>query len=339
MSLNKKIVSLLLVLLVIIGAGPIQQYLRDDLTLVGEFQFAEDIDHFVFYSPHQDDESIFFSQTVQAAIDKVGSDRVTVVLLSDGAASGAQELPEIAQPLDAVASTVQQLLAQSSAAPLTQEEIADAKRLLFSKARTNEFIAALEALGVGHYELHTLPDGDLAGSIEEIKAIIRGKLGTEGRVAHLTYSYYFDPHADHCATGQALQEISAEDGFGDHNTAYFMVKMEPATLANYYPQPIFYKKAHFRLLQQQTGSQQIAAAAEEYGVRCTDMDAATQQIAAALYDTMQRDGCTLLQAIETTSAVSTLRLGVGHLSVKGFFTMTDAHLTNQSLVTLIHTPF
>lgn len=311
MSLNKKIVSLLLVLLVIIGAGPIQQYLRDDLTLVGEFQFAEDIDHFVFYSPHQDDESIFFSQTVQAAIDKVGSDRVTVVLLSDGAASGAQELPEIA----------------------------DAKRLLFSKARTNEFIAALEALGVGHYELHTLPDGDLAGSIEEINSIIRGKLGTEGRVAHLTYSYYFDPHADHCATGQALQEISAEDGFGDHNTAYFMVKMEPATLANYYPQPIFYKKAHFRLLQQQTGSQQIAAAAAEYGVRCTDMDAATQQIAAALYDTMQRDGCTLLQAIETTSAVSTLRLGVGHLSVKDFFTMTDAHLTNQSLVTLIHTPF
>lgn len=336
LTLNKKILSLLTVLIIIIGCGSIPPYVREDLSVLDEFQFADDIDHFVFYSPHQDDETIFFAQTIQAAVAQVGSDHVSVVLLSDGAASNVQNMPEIETPLRTIVDSVQQCFSDT---PLTEDELSAAKRLLFSKARTNEFLAALDAQGIAHYEIHSLPDGDLENHLGDIENIIRSKCGTEGLTAHLTYSYYFDPHSDHRTLGYALQNVSQDAGFADHNVAYCMVKMEPSTLSEFYDTRLHYKKAHFRLLQDTSAYDHIAAASAEYGVRCQDMDAVTQQIAQDLFDTMQRKNCSLLQAIETTPSVSALRLSVGHLSVPDFFSMVDRHLSETTLVTLIHTPF
>lgn len=320
-------------------SGVVKQDQYDEMNYIDEFKFDEDITRFVFYSPHQDDETLFFSQTIEAAIEQVGAENVKVILISDGAASGAQYKSTISSPINDIINSIQDKLTNAGLSHISENEIASAKELLFSQARTNEFLAAISALGVTDYELHLLPDGELPYCGSQIEDIIRSNLGTDGKVAHLTFSYYHDEHADHRAVGTALQTVSLENGFDDNNVAYCIVKMEEDTLDGFHAQDLTYKKENFAVLKQTENSERIKAAASEYGVYCENIAEAGEIIAQAIYDVMLLSGSTMTEAIEYVPEVSMLRLGVGHLSVKGYFATLQDHLEQGTLATIIHRPF
>jgi LmbE family N-acetylglucosaminyl deacetylase len=186
----------------------------------------------VFYTPHQDDETLFMGQVI--AHHCLAGREVHVVLASNGSTSGARdEVNGVA--FDGTYWDGFHYPTREGYAPLS---LAD-----FGLARTRELVAACAQLGVPAERVHLgradqvpassaeLPD---AISVDWATQVLRSwaeHFTAEGldQVGHYTM-WWNDPQPDHAALGQALRDLHGEhpDWFGD---ARWLVKPEQATAA------------------------------------------------------------------------------------------------------------
>lgn len=186
----------------------------------------------VFYSPHQDDETLFMGQIIAHHV--LAGREVHVVLCSNGSTSEARR--EInGDQMDNGWWNAWHYPAREGYAPLGLQE--------FGLARTQEFVSALQQLGVKPENIHfgraddPLATSDLlpdAISLEWATAVFQSwaehftALGFD-TVGHYTM-YWGDPQSDHAHLGQALVDIKLvhPTWFSDSR---WMVKPEQATAA------------------------------------------------------------------------------------------------------------
>ena len=136
-------------------------------------------DTVVFYSQHQDDETIFAGSAIIDAIEAVGRENVYIVLISDGDESG--------------------IFLDKRYKNLT---IAQKTEL-----RNNEFKAATKQLGVLEENLIFLNQPE--NTIYE-KVVSNTMLNFENKfdnVTHVAHSYKYDLHKQHLKTGQTLYNL------------------------------------------------------------------------------------------------------------------------------------
>ncbi|MDU5108521.1 PIG-L family deacetylase [Clostridium sp.] len=136
-------------------------------------------DKVVFYSQHQDDETLFSGSAIIDAIESVGAENVYVVLISDGDESGVFSNPRYSN-----------LILEKKTA-----------------LRNNEFKAAVSRLGVLEQNLVLLnqPEKNINKNI-----IIKTMLDFENRfdnITHVSHSYKYDLHEQHLATGNILYDL------------------------------------------------------------------------------------------------------------------------------------
>ncbi|WP_299093692.1 PIG-L family deacetylase [uncultured Metabacillus sp.] len=141
----------------------------------------------VFYSPHADDEVLSLGPSILE--HRVRGDKIVVVLLSEGKASGAFE-------------KVNQKLTDKGLPTISRDE--------FAAARVKEFKKSVKALGVADEDVHVyqLPDGDIQK--DEVKEIMKELNVRYPSATHHALSYN-DPHHDHAASGYALKEFLEEE--------------------------------------------------------------------------------------------------------------------------------
>lgn len=173
----------------------------------------------VFYSPHQDDETLFMAQVI--AHHALAGREVHVVLCSNGASSGARA--EInGDTSDGTYWKGYHYPAREGYTPLTLDT--------FSEARTREFVSACAQLGVPASRVHLgradapaatspdLPDTISTGWATQVMQSYADEFAARGwpSVGHYTM-WWGDNHPDHANLGAALATLHAQDpdGFGD----------------------------------------------------------------------------------------------------------------------------
>lgn len=189
----------------------------------------------VFYSPHQDDETLFYSQAIENAIARLGADNVYVVLMTDGASTSAYA--PLAPFIDTKSKTsLYSKLNDASAYNYTEEAV---RKALLRVVRDGEFIAAAGALGIPQNNVLRLGD-EIPGSVGRLKdgslntaqaqAAIQSidqskriRAGAGDKIAHFAFSHTYDNHRDHLALGTALS--GAKLGAG---VKYFIVRSDIA---------------------------------------------------------------------------------------------------------------
>ncbi|MBZ5749083.1 PIG-L deacetylase family protein [Metabacillus rhizolycopersici] len=141
----------------------------------------------IFYSPHADDEVLSLGPSILHHRER--GDRVVVVLLSEGKASGAFH-------------KVNEKLEEKGLPTITRDE--------FGASRVSEFKKSVEALGVKPDDVfvYQLPDGDIQK--EDVKKIMKEMNERYPSATNHALSY-LDPHHDHAASGYALKELMEEE--------------------------------------------------------------------------------------------------------------------------------
>jgi LmbE family N-acetylglucosaminyl deacetylase len=157
----------------------------------------------IFYSPHQDDETL--SMSVDILNHLVAGREVIVVLYTTGGGSFVQDV------LNGNGSSAywgSHNPYMEGYSPLTDND--------FSEARNREFRSALGQLGVKPENIH-LRAVDANGGIlnkDSVKALIQEYSVTYGPASHKTMSYY-DSSLSHAYSGQALLELYNEGALSD----------------------------------------------------------------------------------------------------------------------------
>jgi LmbE family N-acetylglucosaminyl deacetylase len=182
----------------------------------------------VFYSPHQDDETLFMGLVI--AHHCLAARTVHVVLCTNGSTSAARA--EInGEVLDSWVGHLH-VPAREGYSPLSQAD--------FGRARSREFLAACGQLGVQPENVHfgadvthdDLPDSISVATAEELIRYWAGRFAAEGenQVGHYTM-WWDDPQPDHAALGTALrnQRLANPEVFDDSR---WLVKPEQATAAS-----------------------------------------------------------------------------------------------------------
>lgn len=136
-------------------------------------------DTVVFYSQHQDDETIFAGSAIIDAIEAVGAKNVYIVLISDGDESGVF-LGERYKNLT-----------------LSQK----------TELRNNEFIAATKELGVLEENLIFLNQSESSVFDKVVSNTILDLESKFTNVTHITHSYKYDLHEQHLKTGNILYNL------------------------------------------------------------------------------------------------------------------------------------
>lgn len=136
-------------------------------------------DKVVFYSQHQDDETIFAGSAIIDAIKAVGAENVYVVLISDGDESGVFNDPRYNN--------------------LSLEK----KTAL----RNNEFRAATSQLGILEKNLIFLNQSEKNLDENLIKNTILNIESKFTNVTHVTHSYKYDLHEQHLKTGNIIYDL------------------------------------------------------------------------------------------------------------------------------------
>lgn len=141
----------------------------------------------VFYSQHQDDETLFAGSAIVDAIKAVGPENVYIVLISDGDESGI----------------------------FLGDRYKNLSTLEKMRLRNNEFKAATSQLGVLEENLVFLnqPETDLNEKI--IKDTILKFENNSSNVTHITHSYKYDLHNQHLKTGEILYNLYNEGLIAD----------------------------------------------------------------------------------------------------------------------------
>jgi len=289
----------------------------------------------VFYVPHQDDETLFFSQAIMEAVSEFGAENVYAVLVSDGAASYVQRREPVSNYLNEILDRVSELLKMQGIL-LSESDRSAAVPMLFSQARTNEYLAALTQMGITNVEIYYFPDGGLPEHIPQIKEIISSYEADneKGNLIHFTFSPYYETHNDHKAIGQALDELYQANS-GSFENVRFIVKNEEQFDIEFMNAPNHAYDTHTSFLVGQSGSAQIRAASEEYGMVHYDPEPIAQSIA----NLMSTKGCTITEAITQSDAAKQLRLGIGILSVRNSFEALNMRTDHGTRITTLHEPF
>jgi LmbE family N-acetylglucosaminyl deacetylase len=194
----------------------------------------------VFYTPHQDDETLFMGQVI--AHHALAGREVHVVLVSTGATSGARQ---------EINGTVPDPTHWGGYHYPEREGYEPLSLVDFGLARTRELLAACAQLGVPATRVHLgraddpapssdlLPDSITVGWAEQVVTSWAEHFDARGveQAGHYTM-HWADPHADHAALGQATRNLRADDParYGDTR---WLVKPEQATAlgAPAYPLP------------------------------------------------------------------------------------------------------
>lgn len=150
-----------------------------DQTAVNKAKSYVYSDTVVFYSQHQDDETLFAGSAIVDAIKSVGKENVYVVLISDGDETGVF-LDERYQNLS----------------------IAEKARL-----RNNEFTAATTALGVPKENLLFLNLPEKQIDVELVGNTILNFEQQYKNVTHVTHTYKYDSHPQHLKMGAILYNL------------------------------------------------------------------------------------------------------------------------------------
>lgn len=136
-------------------------------------------DTVVFYTQHQDDETLFAGSTIVDAIEAVGKENVYVVLITDGTGSEVFNWSRY-------------------------KDISNETKIAL---RTNEFKASLSQLGVLENNIKLLgqPENNIDKNI--IVNTIDYFESNFNNVTHITHSYKYDTHPQHLATGELLNNL------------------------------------------------------------------------------------------------------------------------------------
>lgn len=144
-------------------------------------------DKVVFYSQHQDDETLFAGSAIVDAIEAVGKENVYIVLITDGNESG--------------------VFSSSRYSNLTLKQKI--------QLRNNEFNAAVNRLGISNKNIIYLnqPEGAIDKNV--LKNQILSFEKNLGSVTHITHSYQYDYHEQHLTTGRLLYSLYKEGLISD----------------------------------------------------------------------------------------------------------------------------
>lgn len=136
-------------------------------------------DTVVFYSQHQDDETLFAGSAIVDAIEAVGKENVYVVLVTDGTSSEVFNWDRY-------------------------KNISNETKIAL---RTNEFKAALSKIGVKENNIMLLgqPESNIDKNV--IVSTIDYFETNFKNVTHITHSYKYDTHPQHLSTGQILNNL------------------------------------------------------------------------------------------------------------------------------------
>lgn len=139
-------------------------------------------DKVVFYSQHQDDETIFAGSAIVDAIKAVGSENVYIVLITDGDESGV----------------------------FSGDRYAKLSLVEKTTLRNNEFKAAVAKLGLLEENLIFLNQPEKAINEKIIKSLILDFENNSSSITHITHSYKYDVHTQHLKTGEFLYNLYKE---------------------------------------------------------------------------------------------------------------------------------
>lgn len=136
-------------------------------------------DSVVFYSQHQDDETLFAGSAIVDAIASVGKENVYIVLVTNG--------------------TQTAVFNNSRYAKLTKEEK--------SALRNNEFIAACTSLGIDPNNIRFLNEPDESCKFGNLSATILDFENRYSNVTHIAHSYIYDIDIQHMQSGKVVFDL------------------------------------------------------------------------------------------------------------------------------------
>lgn len=149
---------------------------QDAVNLAKSYVYGDAV---IFYSQHQDDETIFAGSTVVDAIKSVGAENVYIVLITDGDESGV----------------------------FSSERYKHLTTLEKSTLRNNEFKAATSQLGVLEKNLIFLDQPEKSVDLKLLENTILDFENKYSTVTHITHSYKYDSHHQHLKTGEKMLEL------------------------------------------------------------------------------------------------------------------------------------
>lgn len=286
----------------------------------------------IFYSPHQDDETIFYGQVIADAVHNFGADNVHVVMVSDGSKSGAIDYHEISSQLDDVIKEAEKEYTKSGENTLSDKEKSELKVKLFSKARNNESVAALKSLGIKGKNIEFLdyPDGILNHYVPQISAKVK-EFCDKGKYIHFSYTPYFDTHQDHRAVGEALKNMAKEVSDNDF---LFIVKFVPECKDSFEAEEKKHDDKHRLIINRQYKEALNNAYADFFVI---NNDAEKFGVALARY--ANENKVDLSTAVKACEELDNLRLGIGPQSVSEYFSSFYDKVNSDDMVTMLHTPF
>lgn len=136
-------------------------------------------DKVVFYTQHQDDETLFAGSTIVDAIKSVGKENVYIVLFTKGNKSNIFNLDRYKN--------------------LTDDEKAT--------LRNNELDAAVQRLGVDVNNIIKLNQDEYRIDYKVLSTFIEEFESKYENVTHITHSYKYDIHTEHMQTGQVFYDL------------------------------------------------------------------------------------------------------------------------------------
>lgn len=171
----------------------------------------------VFYVPHQDDETLYYSQAITAAVDILGKENVYVVLVTDGNSSAAKNKDFVKNGL-------------------ISYNTSHKEQLNFSSARDNEYRSALIEMGVENihfietFGYKRFIDGGFTkgtkaynSNLETLKKFIKSYSSKYEDVTHFAYTF-LDDYDDHEALGSALTSLYYDSNETGFENVYLIVK-------------------------------------------------------------------------------------------------------------------
>lgn len=178
MTKNKNILKILMSLAIIITGT----------LLVSGFGHEENYNHtkfkenVVFYSQHQDDETLWAASAIIQAINEVGADNVYIVQVSYG--TGIKVFDK-------------------------EDTFKNMSKIEKYEYREREFLSAVEALGIKRENIILLPRLDKTGETN-FGLMERVALGFEKElknVTHVAHTYKLDWHLQHLKNGAVIQSL------------------------------------------------------------------------------------------------------------------------------------
>lgn len=133
----------------------------------------------VFYSQHQDDETLFAASAIVDAVASVGKENVYMVLVTDGTQSA--------------------VFNRSRYNKLTREEKAT--------LRNNEFIAACIRLGIDSNNIRFLNEPDENCKFGNLSNTVLDFESRYNNVTHVAHTYKYDINAQHLQSGKVVYDL------------------------------------------------------------------------------------------------------------------------------------